>query len=82
MKRTPEQQCTNIDMDINEMISNCNPCQKYQNLNPRDSVLLHEIAKDVWNKVATDLFVCLNKFYLIVIDYTSKYFKLALLPNA
>ena len=41
----------------------------------------HEIPEDVWNKVSTDLFVCLNKLYLIVIDYTSKYFELAQLPN-
>ena len=44
--------------------------------------LIHEIPKDVWNKVAADLFVCLSKLYLIVIDYTSKYFELAQLPNA
>ena len=32
-------------------------------------------------EAATDLFVCRNKLYLIVTDYTSKYFKLAQLPN-
>ena len=72
----------NIDKDINEMISNCNACQKYRNLNPRESLLSHEIPKDVWNKVANDLLVCLNKLYLIVIDYTSKYFEIAQLPDA
>ena len=70
-----------IDKGINEMISNCNSCQKYRNLNPREPLLSHEIPKDVWNKVATDLFVCLNKLYLIVIDYTSKYFEIAQLPD-
>ena len=40
------------------------------------------MLKNVWNKVATDLFLCLNKLYLIVIDYTSKFFELAQLPNA
>ena len=71
-----------IDKDINKMISNCNACQKYRNLNPLEPLLSHEIPKDVWNKVATDLFVCLNKLYLIVIDYTSKYFEIAQLPDA
>ena len=28
------------------------------------------------------MFVCLNRLYLIVIDYTSKFFELAQLPNA
>ena len=64
------------------MISNCNACQKYRNLNPRELLLSNEIPKFVWNKVAIDLFVCLNKLYLTVIDYTSKYFELAQLPNA
>ena len=72
----------NIDKDIDEMINNCNACQKYRNLNPREPLLPYEKPKDVWNKVATDLFVCLDKLYLIVIDYTSKYFELVQLPNA
>ena len=33
-------------------------------------------------KIATYLFVCLNKLYLIVIDYTSKYFEINQLPDA
>ena len=72
----------NIDKDIDEMISNCNACQKYRNLNPREPLLPHEIPKDVWHKVVTDLLVCLNKLYLVVIDYTSKYSELVQLPNA
>ena len=72
----------NIDKDINKMISSCNACQKYRNLNPRELLLSHEVPKDVWNKVATDLFICFNKLYLIVIDCTSKYFEIAQLPNA
>ena len=63
------------------MVSSCNACQKYRNLNPSESLLSHEITNDVWNKVSTDLFEYLNKLYLTVIDYTSKCFKLAQLPN-
>ena len=29
------------------MISNCNACQKYRNLNPREPLLSHETPKDV-----------------------------------
>ena len=64
------------------IISNCNACQKCQNLDPYEPLLSHEIPKDFWNKVATDLFVCLSRLYLNVIDYTSKFFELAQLPNA
>ena len=66
----------NIDKDLDEMVSNCNACQKYRNSNPPEPLLSHEIPKDVWEKVGTDLFECLNKLCLIVIVYTNKYFKL------
>ena len=72
---------SNIDKDIEELISNCNTYQKYRILNPLEPLLSHKILEDVWKKVATDLFVCLNILYLIVIDYTTKYFELAQLPN-
>ena len=39
------------------------------------------MPKDLWNEVATDLFACLNKLYLIAIDYIRKYFELAQLPD-
>ena len=64
------------------MVSNCNACQKYRNSNPPEPLLSHEIPKDVWEKVGTDLFECLNKLCLIVIVYTNKYFKLVQLLNA
>ena len=30
----------NIDKDMDKIISNCNACQKYQNLNPREPHLM------------------------------------------
>ena len=60
---------------IGEMISICNACQKYRNLNPLEPLLSHEIPKDIWKKVAADMFICLNKLHLIVIDYSSYEFK-------
>ena len=49
------------------IISNCNACQKCQNLNPHEPLLSHEIPKDFWKKVATDLFVCFNRLYVNVL---------------
>ena len=36
----------NIENNIIEMISICNACQNYQNLNPREPLLSHEIPKN------------------------------------
>ena len=69
----------NIDRGINEMINNSRTCQKYQNSNLPEPLISHKIPKDIWNKVASNLFVCLNKLYIT--DYTSNYFKLAWLSN-
>lgn len=55
----------NTDMGINR-ICNCNT---------------FKITTEVCDKVAIDLFVCLNKFRVIAIDYTRKYFELAQLQN-
>ena len=38
---------SNIPKDIDEMMSNCNACQKYRNLNPRKLLSSHEIPKHV-----------------------------------
>ena len=43
---------SNIPKDIDEMISNCNACQKYRNLNPRKLLSSHEIPKHVLNCIS------------------------------
>ena len=63
------------------MISNCNACQKCWNLHSYEPLLSQKIPKDVYSKVGNDLFARLSILYLIVIDYTSKCFKLAQLLN-
>ena len=37
----------------------------------------HEIPLTPWTKVATDCFSIKDKDYLIIIDYTSKYFEVS-----
>ena len=70
-----------IYKDMNEMISNCNACQKCWNLHSCEPLLSQKIPKDVYNKEGNDLFAFLSILYLIVIDYTSKCFRLAQLLN-
>ena len=61
-----------VDKDINEIISNCNASQKYYNVSPSEPLLshllLHETPKDVYNELASNLFVRINISYLIAID--------------
>ena len=46
-----------------------------------EPLLSQKIPKDVYNKEGNDLFAFLSILYLIVIDYTSKCFRLAQLLN-
>ena len=41
----------------------------------------HEIPDQPWVKIGTDLFLLDNKDYVIVVDYTSKFFEISRLPN-
>lgn len=55
---------------------------KYNNVNPKQDLLPHEIVKIPWYKLACDLFECDKKsFFLLVNDYYSKYLEVGLLSN-
>ena len=41
----------------------------------------HEIPDQPWDKIEIDLFLFDNKYYVIVVDYTSKFFEISHLPN-
>lgn len=63
------------------MIYQCDTCQQFRNSQQKETLIQHEIPKQVWSKVGTDLFIFLNKIFLVVVDYTSKYFEVIQLPD-
>ena len=63
------------------MISSCPSCIQYQNKQQKENLIQHDMPKKVWRKVGADLFSILNQNFVIVVDYTSKYFEISLLPN-
>ena len=71
----------NINNDIENMVANCTECQIYHNKLEKETLLQHTVPEKPWTKVATDLFHCFNQNYLILVDYTSKYFKVCQLQN-
>ena len=70
-----------INNDIENIVNNCEMCQKYQNSQPSEPLIEHDTPKNPWTKVGTDLFELNNKSYLIIVDYTSNFFDLSQLPN-
>ena len=71
----------NINSEIVDIISSCHTCIHYQNKQQKETLIEHDIPKQVWTKVGTDLFSIFNQNVVIVVDYTSKYFEISLLPN-
>ncbi len=71
----------NINSEIADLIQNCATCQEYQNQHSSEPALKHDIPDTPWTKVGTDLFTLRNKDYVIVADYTSKYFDISQLEN-
>ena len=69
----------NINGELEDMIKCCSTCQEHQNRQSSEPPIPHDIPDAPWQKVATDLLSLRNKDYVIVADYTSKFFNL---PNS
>ena len=72
----------NMNEELSEMIKNCDSCQKFRKWQMRESLIQHDIPSKPWVKVGTDLFTLFNKTFLVIVDYTSKYFEVIQIPNA
>lgn len=64
----------NMNKEIEDMIKNCDSCQRYSNRQSSKPEIWHDIPDQPWHKVGTDLFRLRGKDYLMVVDYHSKFF--------
>ena len=70
-----------ITSEIKDMCQNCSACLDERNQQPPEPLIEHDIPESPWTKVATDTFTLFRKPYLLVVDYTSKFFDVQLLPD-
>ena len=61
------------------MIPRCAICKEYQYCNQKEPLIPHDKPNVLWENLAADLFVWNNKSYLIVVDFYSRYFEVAVL---
>ncbi|GFS34489.1 retrovirus-related Pol polyprotein from transposon 17.6 [Trichonephila inaurata madagascariensis] len=66
----------NLNRDVEEYVSKCKICQKYQRENQKEILINPEIPGRPWQKVACDFFCLKGKEHLLMIDYLSKYVEL------
>lgn len=71
----------NIYSEIENLVSNCEICMKYQNSNVKSKMLPHEIVDVPWFKLGCDLFEFNKKMYILVVDYYSKFVEVELLSS-
>ena len=64
---------SNMNADIKIYIKQCATCLEYQQMQPKEKSIHHNISLRPWVVVGADIFHFNNKNYLCVVDYNSKF---------
>lgn len=62
-----------MSRDIEQKISNCNACLKFQRSNQKEVLIPSEIPNEPWKELDSDLFYFGRKPYILIVVYFSKY---------
>ena len=63
----------NINADIEEYIKNCTTCLEFQQTQPKEKIIHHNIPLRPWEVIGVDVFHFNHKNYLCLVDYHSKF---------
>ena len=66
---------------IQNAVESCSACQTHQKAQQREPMISHEIPDVPWEKISADLFKFRGNYYLLCVDYYSKYPDINLLPD-
>ena len=64
---------SSINADMENFIKNCATCLQFQQTEPKEKIIHHDIPLRPWEVVSTDVFQFNNKNYLCIVDYYSKF---------
>ncbi|KPJ18498.1 Transposon Ty3-I Gag-Pol polyprotein [Papilio machaon] len=64
-----------LSSQIKVVVENCPQCIQERS-NKREPLIVEEVPNRAWQKVGMDLFKNKNMWYLVIIDYFSRYFEL------
>ena len=62
-----------INTDIDKHIKSCNRCLEFQQTQPKEKIVHHNIPFRPWEVLGADVFHFNNKNYLCIVDYHSKF---------
>ena len=63
----------NINTNIEKHIKSCNTCLEFQQMQPKEKIIHHDVPLRPWEVLDVDIFHLNNKKYLCIIDYHSKF---------
>ena len=63
----------NINTDIEKHIKGSNTCLEFQQMQPKEKIIHHDIPLRPWEVLGADIFHLNKKKYLCIIDYDSKF---------
>ena len=63
----------NINNDIENHVKNCIMCLEFQQIQPKEKTIHHDIPLRPWDVIGADIFQLHNKNYLCVVNYHSKF---------
>ena len=63
----------NLNNDIENHVQNCSKCLEFQQTQPKEKTIHHDILLGPWEVLGVDVFQLNNKNYLCVVDYHSKF---------
>ena len=70
-----------VNKELKDMISKCPTCLTYRNRQPSETPIKPEIPNYPWTKCAADLFCLQGHYYLLIVDYYSKFIATENLAN-
>ena len=62
-----------INADIKKYIKQCATCLEFQQMQPKEKIIHHDVPLRPWEVVGADIFHFNNINYLCVVDYNSKF---------
>ena len=70
-----------MNSQINDMVTRCSIFLEHQSKNNKTLMIPSQIPNAPWEKVATDLFPWDKSEYVVIVDYYSRFFEVAKLPD-
>ena len=70
-----------MNSEIEDMIKRCPTCLTFRNRQPSEPIIHHPIPNQAWTKIAADPFRLHRHYYLLIIDYYSKFIVVETLKN-